>query len=494
MASIFKRRKGRNEPYTIQYLDHLGKRRTAKGFTDKGLSEELAAKLESEARLRTSGLIDPLQDRIAEHKQADIAAHVLAFEESLSDTSEKHRKLTMSRVRRIVAGCGFETLASMDGEKVQSFLRALRKSEDLGHRTYNHYLQGFDSFCNWCVITKRLLSNPLLGLERLNTAVDVRHARRALSPEEVELLLESARTSGKRVQGFSGEQRARIYLISYMTGLRKKEIASLSPRSFALDVTPPTVTVEAACSKHRRKDVLPLHPELVVVLRDWLKGMKRSDKLFPLLERKKTWLMVRKDLERVGIAYETEDGIADFHAAGRHSHITGLLRNGTSLVEAKELARHSDVNMTMRYTHIGLGDQAKAVANLPAPKGRRPEPAAQAAPEKVGALQMRCIFCSAGSHPVTFSGNGSEVQKRHNPRQSKGYVIDRRQVSSPDKVEAAGIEPASRDISTAASTCVVDEFSFACRAPRRQGSRLASRKLYFAARVSNVCREASRDW
>jgi hypothetical protein len=68
--------------------------------------------------------------------------------------------------------------------------------------------------------------------------------------------------------------------------------------------------------------------------------------------------MVRKDLERVGIEYESDDGFADFHAAGRHTHITELLRNGVSLPEAKELARHSDVNM-MRYTHIGMDDRAK---------------------------------------------------------------------------------------------------------------------------------------
>ena len=130
------------------------------------------------------------------------------------------------------------------------------------------------------------------------------------------------------------------------------------------------MTVEAACSKHRRKDVLPLHPELVGMLRQWLQGVEPTEKLFPLLDRKKTWLMVRKDLERVGIPYETEDGIADFHAAGRHTHITELLRNGASLPEAKELARHSDINMTMRYTHIGMDDRAKAVANIPSPKGR----------------------------------------------------------------------------------------------------------------------------
>ena len=82
--------------------------------------------------------------------------------------------------------------------------------------------------------------------------------------------------------------------------------------------------------------------------------------------------MIKKDLERVGIPYRTEEGTADFHAVGRHTHITELLRNGASLVEARELARHSDIRMTMRYTHIGLDDQARAVAAIPAPWIPRP--------------------------------------------------------------------------------------------------------------------------
>ena len=57
---------------------------------------------------------------------------------------------------------------------------------------------------------------------------------------------------------------------------------------------------------------------------------------------------------------------------GRHTHITELLPNGASLVEARELARHSDIRMTMRYTHIGLDDQARAVAAIPTHRSPRP--------------------------------------------------------------------------------------------------------------------------
>ena len=100
----------------------------------------------------------------------------------------------------------------------------------------------------------------------------------------------------------------------------------------------------------------------------WLKGIPAGQPLFPRLAKRRTWLMIKKDLERAGIPYRTEEGTADFHAVGRHTYITELLRNGASLVEARELARHSDIRMTMRYTHIGLDDQAMAVAAIPAGK------------------------------------------------------------------------------------------------------------------------------
>ncbi len=150
-----------------------------------------------------------------------------------------------------------------------------------------------------------------------------------------------------------------------LTGLRRQEIASLTPRSFDLSSDPPKVTVEAGCSKHRRTDVLPLHSQLIEVIPEWVRGMELDQFLFPKLAKRRTWLMVKKDLERIGIQYETPEGIADFHAAGRHTYITGLLKSGATLPEAKELARHSDVNMTMRYAHIGLQDRARAVAGLP---------------------------------------------------------------------------------------------------------------------------------
>lgn len=183
-------------------------------------------------------------------------------------------------------------------------------------------------------------------------------------PEEVSNLVAAARQSDELIQCYTGEARARVYIASNMTGLRRKELASLTPRSFELNASPPTVTVQATVSKHRKNDVLPLHPELVRMVREWIAPLGSDEPLFPGLDFRWTWLMVKKDLQRAGIAYKTTEGIADFHAAGRHSHVTELLRSGASLPEARELARHADVRTTMKYTHIGMDDRARALANL----------------------------------------------------------------------------------------------------------------------------------
>jgi site-specific recombinase XerD len=428
MASIFKRSRNKGTRYSFQWLDHEGKRRTAIGFTDRGLTEQAAAKKEEEARLRKLGLIDADQERFTEQKKLPIKQHLDAFERSLRKNTGKHLKLTLGRVRRIVKECGFETLAAVSKESVEGCLTEMLDDGEIGHRTYNHYIQAIDSLLNWCVENGRLIANPLVGLERLNADVDVRHKRRALSPDEIALLVKSARESGEDIQCFSGEERARIYLISYFTGLRRKEIASLSPRSFNLDALPPTVTVEAACSKHRRQDVLPLNPVFVAMVRIWTQGVPTDQILFPKLAKRRTWLMVKKDLERIGIPYETLDGFADFHAAGRHSHITALIRSGASLPEAQKLARHTDIKQTMKYAHIGIDDQAKAVANLPA-------------------LHGRCSLDGFQGLEESSAVTSDEVQKRLNPCGNKGLVTVSHQPSSADKVEAAGIEPAAFKVS-----------------------------------------------
>jgi integrase len=250
------------------------------------------------------------------------------------------------------------------------FLGQLRR-DGLSAQTYNHYLTTLKQFTRWLARERRLSFDPLVHLSRVNVRTDRRHDRRALSAEEFRRLIDAAR-NGPKVEGISGPDRAILYILASWTGFRKGEIGSLTLRSLHLDGNPPTATIAASYSKHRRRDTQVLHPELVAQLKDWLatKNMKQDMPLFPISGRvpggveRKTSKMIQHDLmaarekwweeiadsdecwQRIQsdfLRYCNRDGLcADFHSQ-RHRFITNLERAGVSVKMAQTLARHSDV-------------------------------------------------------------------------------------------------------------------------------------------------------
>ena len=166
-----------------------------------------------------------------------------------------------------------------------------------------------------------------------------------------------------------------------------------------------------------------MHPELAAMLAQWLKGMQPGEKLFPRLAHRKTHVMVKKDLERVGIAYETTKGSPISMPPAGIRYITELLRKGASLPEAKELARHSDIKTTMRYTHIGINDQARTGLAHGAEQRNCFDAKPSAIIQKKDAALHDALQFSAAlrGHSLTLNGTEHGDQKRQNPRNCKGF-------------------------------------------------------------------------
>ncbi len=192
----------------------------------------------------------------------------------------------------------------------------------------------------------------------------LRHARRALSIDELRRLLDAAK-DGPVVLGMPGAARAMLYKLAAETGLRDRELSKLTAVSFMLDGQQPVVRVRAAYSKRRREDELPLRLDTATQLRDYLSGKASGEKAFDMPSGRLA-AMIRRDLKAAGIEYVDASGLyADFHSL-RHTCGSLLAAAGAHPKVAQMIMRHSDINMTMsRYTHV-LADQAKAaVAALP---------------------------------------------------------------------------------------------------------------------------------
>ena len=160
----------------------------------------------------------------------------------------------------------------------------------------------------------------------------------------------------------TGPQRAMLYHLAIETGLRRKELASLTTSSF--DWKACSVTVQAAYSKRRRLDVLPLRQKTAMKLQEHLSGKLPSTQAFDLPQ--KTSNMLKADLADAGIDYVNDAGqYADFHSL-RHTTGSWLAANNVHPKVAQSIMRHSDINLTMsRYTHTLTGQEAEAIESLP---------------------------------------------------------------------------------------------------------------------------------
>jgi integrase len=357
-------------------------------FTDKGQSEALARQIEHLVQSKGSGIqldaqsmrwLENIPDKlrlflvriglVSEHRAAagkSLQQHLQDFRQSLQDkgNTDQHCKLVVSRIERVITGCKFINWSDISASRVQRCIADLRNNgEGIGSQTSNFYLQAIKQFCRWMVQDRRASESPVEYLKGLNVRTDRRHDRRALESDDVRRLLETTRNGRKRFC-MTGLQRTMLYRVAVETGLRAGELRSLKVSSFDLDGG--TVTVEAAYSKHRRQDTLPLRPDTVQEIKAFVSGKMPHTEAFNLPCKDNMVKMLRADLADAGIPYVDDSGrYADFHSL-RHTTGSLLAASGTHPKVAQSIMRHSDINLTLgRYSHVYKGQESEAVAALP---------------------------------------------------------------------------------------------------------------------------------
>jgi integrase len=402
-----------------RYKDADGRTRTVPLCADKSAAKQLLAKLVTEAAEVRGGVRNPTA---LKHRARPLLEHLKDFKAALlaKGGSAKHAGQTYSRAKKVVEGCKFERLGDVQASAVLEWLAEQRKKSadrrcecGISVQTSNFYLQAVKQFCRWLVKDRRAADNPLAYLEGGNTKLDRRHDRRHLPPAELRRLLTAARGSEKTFRGLTGPNRFVIYLTGMGTGLRSGELASLTPESFDLAGDVPVVYVRPGYTKNKKPVSQPLPAELVEVLREYLPGRPAGEPLWPGTWHEKGADMLKIDLGAAGIPYEVagpDDPLfADFHAL-RHSYITMLARGGVGVKDAQELARHSDIRLTMqRYAHATLHDLAGAVGKLPSVL---PPPPADGREPATGSYPVRTGFVQTGDGlRGNVSGTGTETEQ-----------------------------------------------------------------------------------
>ena len=398
MANLYKKPEKKTDPKTGQrvtrdsrkwwgrFRDEHGQDKRVPLVGDKTAAQTMLNDLVRKVERTIAGLEDPYE----KHRKRPLKDHLADYKKCLENKGSTvgYVNATNSRVSTLIAACKFERIDHISASRVQEFLAGLRKSGK-SIASSNHFLTAIRMFTHWLVGDRRTNDNRVAHLSKMNADLDRRRVRRPLSMEEFALLLDAAE-NGPSIQHIAGPDRAILYIIGTYTGYRRNEIGSVTVRSFDFVSEPPTLTVAAGHSKHRRTDILPLRHDFAVRIQAWIANKRKLKPDQPLIaiSNKRTGEMIKKDLDAARakwikeakddsaemkrrekssfLAYQNESGqFADFHAL-RKAFITNLTRSGAAPKTAQLLARHSDINLTMNtYTMLGVMDQAAAVEALP---------------------------------------------------------------------------------------------------------------------------------
>jgi len=203
-----------------------------------------------------------------------------------------------------------------------------------------------------------------------------RHLPQTLSLDEVERLLDAARTKGRSVAERL-RNRALVELL-YATGMRVSELVGLPVAAVRGD--PKMILVRGKGGKER---MVPLSPPARAALAEWLvtrdsdedrarkAGKAASRALFPgpgadgHLTRQHFYLLI-KDIAVLG---GVDPAKVTPHTL-RHAFATHLLAGGADLLVIQTLLGHADVATTEIYTHV-LDEQLKDLVLTRHPLARR---------------------------------------------------------------------------------------------------------------------------
>jgi integrase len=365
--------------YSLKFRDKRDIERYIRAYTDKRASEDLGKTI--------TQLMEPDPDlSLAENIPARIRAKLVAFGiidnkrsaagRSLSELTseyegwlrttrvERHGLLrckeycndTITMITRIARSCKFYQWSDISKTALEKYLGNM----DVKARTYNNYLVSIKGFCKWVVENDLAGKNPLTKCKHIHA--EDKEIRRALTPEEFSLLLNTTTEAPRRFE-LTGRERAIMYLLAAELGLRKSELLSLTVSSFDLDKG--TVTIKREIAKNRHAAKLPLKQQRVSQLREYLAGKFPNVKVFPVTASLRAGDMIKRDLKDAGIPFETDEGVCCFHAL-RHTFSTNVAKTNATWVEHKVLMRHSlKTDVTAGYTKVPIERQREIVEQLP---------------------------------------------------------------------------------------------------------------------------------
>ena len=512
--------------FTARYRDGAGHLvQVATGCRTVEAAKTVLAELEARADKVRCGAWTAAEDSVLDHKLTPIGAHIEDYLTRLRNKRGKGGRQRVSsghvanvehNLNRVVSECGFKLLRDLNRSALGRWADT-REAEGMAARTINAHLVAMTAFGNWCVEANRIVANPFARPPKRDEKAGRKRKRRALTADELRRLLRVARlrplaeygrkivarvqpTEGKSPSSRRtwtrapleyddledaiergrealtnrpdfvtelerrGRERALIYKVLTLTGLRKGELAALTVGHLDLDGTTPYLVLDAADEKAGRGAEIPIRADLAHDIREWLRvrlskaqeEAKANEAPIPLRAPPELPLVqvpsglsriINRDLAAAGIPKIDDRGCTvDVHAL-RHTFGTHLSKGGVAPRTAQAAMRHGSIDLTMdTYTDPRLLDVAGALDVLPdLPLEEGPPQERQRATGTDDAALAPMLAPNAGNRGKSQAIADKPHSSRTDPHITASGGIDEScaRLTACEKKRANGLEPST---------------------------------------------------
>jgi len=439
-------RKRQTKKWYIELRDHYRIIRRLAAFSEKEPSETLGRNIKSLVNCRISGLepdtklnrwIETVPDKLLKKfvswglldgQRTEITKplteHIKDYIKVLEAKgySKDYVGRSRGRLKRIVSACRFTYFRDITQSAVEIYSGKLKK-DGYGNTSRGHYLDALQTFLNWAERDQRIIRNPIAKLVKPKRDSD---QKGILTPEQFIVLLKT--TFEKNVllcskHGRSrGVERAVLYLLGGVTGLRRKELLSLIWADIHLTPESAFVRVPAKQAKNSKEAEQPIAGATVAVMQAYKAQQepKATDRVFRGLSKwENTAELLRKDLIAAELPLVDREGNTICFHSLRNSYISFLANSQTPAKVVQKLARHSDPRLTFNtYARSFEKSEQQAVMSLPS----------------FGDFYLaRCLALLGGKHRTTMDYSGNE--NRNNASETA--------FTAENQIPPRGVEPLS---------------------------------------------------
>ena len=381
--------KRKSAKWYLDFSDHNQLRHKIPAFVDKRISEAFGRNIESLVNCRLSGLdpdaklnqwIETLPDGLLKKfvswglmdgQRTEItkplAGHISDYVEILEAKGLVKDSVvrTRNRLKKIFSECRFYYFRDITQSAVEIYSGKLKK-DGYGKTSRGHYLDTLKTFLNWAEQDQRIIRNPIAKLDKPDRDSK---PKGVLTPEQFVHLIKTTSEKNILIGRTTGQERAVLHALAGCTGLRRKELLTLTWDDINLSADNAYVRVQACLAKNAKEAKQPIPPFIVSVLTA-LKAStkpKLSERVFVSFGR---WIntakLIRADLRAAGIELIDKDGNEICFHSLRNSYISFLANSQTPAKVVQKLARHSDPRLTFNtYARTFEEAEQKALNCLP---------------------------------------------------------------------------------------------------------------------------------